>query len=63
MKYDEFHRLVISNGWVKIRQLGTSHVIYKKGNKVYPVPYHRGKELGKGLERKMKKEMGLKPLK
>ena len=63
MKYDEFHRLVIRNGWVKIRQLGTSHVIYKKGNKVYPVPYHRGKELGKGLERKMKKEMGLKPLK
>ena len=58
MKYDEFHALVLLNGWVKIRQSG-SHVIYKKGDKTYPVPYHQGRELGKGLERKMKKEMNL----
>ena len=31
MKFDEFHRLVRANGWVKLRQMGTSHVIYKKG--------------------------------
>ena len=59
MRYDEFHNLVKENGWQVLRQTG-SHVIYKKGNKPYPVPYHRGKELGKGLERKMKKEMDLK---
>ena len=42
-----------------MRKLG-SHVIYEKDGRTYPVPYHRGKELGKGLERKMTKEMGLK---
>lgn len=59
MKYDEFHRLVRANGWTALRQLGTSHVIYKKGNRTYPVPYHQGREVGKGLERKMRKDMKL----
>ncbi len=58
MKYDEIHRLISLNGWEVIRQTG-SHVIYRKGSKTYPVPYHQGKELGKGLERKIKKEMHL----
>lgn len=31
MKYDEFHDLVKSNGWEKLRQTG-SHVIYRKGS-------------------------------
>lgn len=60
MKYDEFHNLVRTNGWQVLRQRGTSHVIYKKGNITYPVPYHKGKEMGKGLERKIRKEMCLK---
>lgn len=60
MKYDDFHKLVRANGWVKLRQMGTSHVIYRKGRMTYPVPYHKGKELGKGLEMKIRKEMGLK---
>lgn len=59
MKYDEFHDLVKGNGWERLRQSG-SHVIYRKGSRTYPVPYHKGKELGKGLENKMKKDMGLK---
>ncbi|MBO6097274.1 MAG: type II toxin-antitoxin system HicA family toxin [Bacteroidales bacterium] len=58
MKYDEIHRLICLNGWEVIRQTG-SHVIYRKGSKTYPVPYHQGRELGKGLERKIKKEMHL----
>ena len=60
MKYDAFHSLIQSNGWIKVRQNGTSHVIYKKGTRTYPVPYHKGKEVGKGLERKIRKEMELK---
>ena len=63
MKYDELHWLIRINGWVKLRQMGTSHIIYKKGNRTYPVPYHQGKEVGKGLERKIRKEMGLKSFK
>ena len=60
MKYDDFHKLVRANGWVKLRQMGSSHVINQKGRMTYPIPYHRGKELGKGLEMKIRKEMGLK---
>mgnify|MGYP002516956554 FL=1 len=59
MKTTEFHKLVRENGWTVLRQTG-SHVIYKKGSVIYPVPYHGAKELGTGLEMKMRKEMGLK---
>lgn len=40
--------------------MGTSHVIYRKGSITYPVPDHGAKEVGKGLELKIRKEMGLK---
>lgn len=59
MKTTEFHKLVRANGWEVLRQAG-SHIIYKKGSQTYPVPYHGSKELGTGLEKKMRKEMGLK---
>ena len=59
MKCDELHALVKKNGWVQIRQNG-SHIIYRKGNQTFPVPYHRGAELGKGLARKIVKGMNLK---
>ncbi len=58
MKSDEFHRVVRANGWSVVRQTG-SHIIYRKGNMTYPVPYHKGKEIGTGLERKMRRDMGL----
>ena len=60
MKNDEFHSLIRSNGWKVLRHNGTSHVIYVKDNRTYPVPYHKGREFGKGLERKIRKEMELK---
>ena len=59
MKSTEFHRLVKKNGWILIRVVG-SHYIYGKNGQTYPVPFHGAKELGKGLENKMKKEMGIK---
>ena len=59
MKSSEFHRKVKRNGWVHIRTDG-SHYIYQKNGRTYPVPYHGSKEIGKGLEAKMSKEMGLK---
>lgn len=59
MKTTEFHKLVRVNGWKVLRQTG-SHIIYRKGSMTYPVPYHGAKELGKGLENKMIKDMGLK---
>ena len=59
MKSDEFHRLVERNGWTYLRKSG-SHVIYKKGSRTYPVPYHGSKEMGSGIVNKISKEMGLK---
>lgn len=59
MKSSEFHKLVKKNGWNYLEAEG-SHYIYEKEGRRYPVPFHGPKELGKGLEMKMKKEMGLK---
>jgi mRNA interferase HicA len=59
MKSSELHRKVKRNGWIHIRTEG-SHYIYEKDGRAYPVPYHGAKEIGKGLEKKITKEMGLK---
>lgn len=58
MKYNEFHRLIKQRGWESVRQTG-SHVIYKKGNRNYPVPNHGSKEIPEPLRLKIVKEMGL----
>ena len=59
MKSSELNRLILANGWQIVRQTG-SHVIYEKNKIRYTVPFHGSKEIGKGLEKKIKKEMGLK---
>jgi len=59
MKSSELHRLILKNGWRHIRTKG-SHYIYEKDGKTYPAPYHGSDEVGKGLEKTIKKEMGLK---
>lgn len=62
MKYNELHRLIRQRGWRqisrKLRGKG-SHVIYEKDGRTYPVPDHGSAEIGKGLEMKIKREMGL----
>ena len=59
MKSSALHRLIKNNGWHHIRTSG-SHYIYEKEGKTYPAPFHGTKEVGKGLEMKIKKEMTLK---
>lgn len=58
MKSSELHQLILRNGWVLLRCSG-SHYIYEKDSKRYPVPYHGSKEVGRGIEKKIKKEMKL----
>ena len=58
MKSSELHQLILRNGWNLIRCSG-SHYIYEKDAKRYPVPYHGAKEVGTGIEKKIKKEMNL----
>ena len=58
MKSSELHKLIKKNGWIHIRTKG-SHYIYEKNRRPYPVPFHGTKEIGKGIENKIRKEMGL----
>jgi len=58
MKYKEFHKKVRKAGWVHIRTTG-SHYIYEKGGMTYPVPYHGSKEVPKGLQKKIEKDLGI----
>ena len=59
MKYSEFHRFIIRNGWIFLYAKG-SHYHYQKGEIIYPIPFHGSKEMPEGLRRKIIKEMGLK---
>lgn len=60
MKSSEFIKLVKKNGWNFLRQGKGSHEIYEKNGQQVSVPNHGTKEFGKGIEKKLKKEMGLK---
>lgn len=61
MKSSELVRVLKKDGWFVVRQSG-SHMImehpFKKGQIV--CPYHGSHEIGKGLEKKIKKDAGLK---
>ncbi len=59
MKCNEFIRLIKKNGWVFIRQAGGSHEVWGKDGKQEIIPNHGSKEMPKGLERTLKKRMGL----
>jgi mRNA interferase HicA len=60
VKYSELHKLIKKNGWVFDHATG-SHYFYKKNGRLsQPIPFHGAKEIGKGLEKKIIKELGLK---
>lgn len=54
---EEMVRLYERHGWVFLRQKG-SHVQLGRGHERETVPLH--KELGKGLERRLLKRLGIK---
>jgi len=60
MKSSELIRLLRKDGWVVVRQSG-SHMIMEHPTKKGPVvcPNHGIKEVGKGLELKIKKDAGI----
>ncbi|MBS9767711.1 MAG: type II toxin-antitoxin system HicA family toxin [Flavobacteriaceae bacterium] len=59
MKYSEFFKLAKKNGWVLFRQGKGSHQIWEKNGEKVIIPQHGAKEISKGLEKKLRKEMGL----
>ena len=61
MKSSELVRLLKKDGWFVVRQTG-SHMIMKHTIKKGQIvcPYHVSHEVGKGLEKKIKKDAGIK---
>ncbi len=60
MKYSEFFKIAKKKGWRLFRQGKGSHQIWSKNGKQVIIPDHGSNEMPKGLELKLKKEMGLK---
>ncbi|MDR1523835.1 MAG: type II toxin-antitoxin system HicA family toxin [Tannerella sp.] len=60
MKYTEFHRLIVRNGW-RFSHAEGSHCFYVR-NGVFspPVPYHGAKEIYEPLRRSIARKMELK---
>ncbi|MDR0865321.1 MAG: type II toxin-antitoxin system HicA family toxin [Candidatus Symbiothrix sp.] len=59
MKYTEFHRKIIKNGWRFLYAEGSHYFYEKNGVLSPPIPFHGAKELGKGLEKNITKVMRL----
>jgi mRNA interferase HicA len=59
MKSSEFLREIKRKGWIFLRRGKGRHLIFDKNGRQAVVPDHGSKELGKGLERKLRKEMQL----
>jgi mRNA interferase HicA len=59
MKSTAFIKEAQRDGWVFLRHGKGSHEIYTKNGKQVVIPNHGSKELGKGLEMKLRKIMDL----
>ena len=60
MKYSEFHRIIMRNGWKLVNAEGSHYFYEKNGIISVPVPFHGAKEIGEGLRKTIMKEMNLK---
>ncbi len=53
-------KLAEANGWKEIRVNGSHHHFKKEGfSKIVTIPVHGNKDLGKGLEKKILRDLGL----
>lgn len=60
MKSSELLRLLKKNGWYEVRQTGSHKVLKHDSNPLTIIyPDHGSKEVGKGLEKKIRKQAGL----
>lgn len=61
MKCSELYRLLIKDGWYPTAQKG-SHIKMRHNKKsgIIVFPNHGSRELGKGLEKKILKDAGIK---
>ncbi|MFS8972523.1 type II toxin-antitoxin system HicA family toxin [Streptococcus mitis] len=56
----EMVKLALANGWIEVRKRGSHHHLKKEGVPyLVTIPVHGNEDLGKGLERKILKDLGL----
>lgn len=58
MKDKELLKLLLKEGWVKVRTNGSHHIL-AKGDEIISLPIH-GKDMKKGLELAILKKAGIK---
>lgn len=59
MKYSQFLREIKKEGWWFLRQGKGSHEIWTNGKIEVSIPNHGSKEIPFGLEKSLRKQMGL----
>ncbi len=60
MKYKEFHRRIVKNGY-KFHHAEGSHYFYiKNGNLTQPIPYHGAKEMPEQMRKRIARDLNLK---
>ena len=53
-------KLALANGWIEVRKRGSHHHFKKEGiPSLITIPVHANDDLGRGLERKIVKDLGL----
>ena len=60
MKYSEFHRKIVKNGWRFISATGSHYFYEKDGVESPPIPYHGSKEMYEPLRKSIERQMKLK---
>ena len=56
----EMVKLALANGWIEVRKRGSNHHFKKEGiHSLITIPVHANDDLGRGLERKILKDLGL----
>jgi len=60
MKYSEFHRRIVRNGWTFDHASGSHYFYTRDGVLSEPIPFHGSKEMSEPLVKKISKSMKLK---
>jgi mRNA interferase HicA len=60
MKYTEFHRKILRNGWRFVRATGSHYFYEKNGKESVPVPFHGSKEMYEPLRKSIARQMDIK---
>ena len=51
--------MALQAGWVEDRITGSHHIMKREGFQAVSIPIHGNKDLPKGLERSLKKQLGI----